>query len=90
MCRYGIVVALGATVLKARPIRVGTLYGNITALSLPGGFLFSYTGMEVRNVNDSRFHGIGIVPDVTVPVTAADLRDGIDRDLLAALDILMK
>jgi C-terminal processing protease CtpA/Prc len=61
--------------------------GNITYLSLPGGFFFTYTGMEVRNPDGSRFHGIGIVPDVEVPLTPADLRDGIDRDLLTAISV---
>ena len=62
--------------------------GNITGVQLPGGFGFSYTGMEVRNPNGSRFHGIGIKPDVFVPLTAEDLRDGVDRDLLTAIDLL--
>jgi C-terminal processing protease CtpA/Prc len=59
--------------------------GDITELTLPGGFAFSFTGMEVRNPGGSRFHAIGIVPDVEVPVTARDLANGIDRDLLAAI-----
>lgn len=62
--------------------------GNITGVQLPGGFGFTYTGMQVLNVDGSRFHGIGIVPDITVPVTVADLRDGVDRDLLAAIATL--
>lgn len=62
--------------------------GNITSLALPGGMFFLYTGMEVRNVDGSRFHGVGIVPNVEVPLTVADLRDGIDRALLTAIDLL--
>jgi C-terminal processing protease CtpA/Prc len=62
--------------------------GNITGVQLPGGFGFTYTGMRVLNVDGSQFHGIGIVPDITVPATAADLRDGVDRDLLAAVAAL--
>jgi hypothetical protein len=62
--------------------------GNITGLSLPGGFGFTFTGMEVLNPDGSRFHGIGIEPDVYVPLTAQDLRDGVDRDLLTAIDLL--
>jgi C-terminal processing protease CtpA/Prc len=60
--------------------------GNITGLSLPGGFVFLFTGMEVRNPDGSRFHGVGIEPDVEVETSAADLRDGIDRDLLEAIE----
>jgi C-terminal processing protease CtpA/Prc len=62
--------------------------GNITGLILPGRFIFTYTGMEVRNPDGSPFFGIGIVPDREVPITAEDLRDGIDRPLLEALSIL--
>jgi len=61
---------------------------NITELSLPEGFVFMYAGMEVLNPDGSRFEGLGITPDVMVPVTAGDLRDGIDRDLLTAIGIL--
>jgi C-terminal processing protease CtpA/Prc len=61
--------------------------GNITELSLPGGFAFSYTGMKVENPDGSRFHGVGIVPDHEVAITAADLRDGIDRALLEAVRV---
>jgi C-terminal processing protease CtpA/Prc len=62
--------------------------GNITRVSLPGAFLFSYTGMEVRNPDDSQFEGVGIVPDNVVPVSAEEVRDGVDRDLLTAIEVL--
>jgi hypothetical protein len=62
--------------------------GNVTGLSLPGGFGFIYTGMNVRNPDGSVFHGTGIVPDIEVSPTAADLRDGIDRELLTAIEVL--
>jgi C-terminal processing protease CtpA/Prc len=62
--------------------------GNLTYLSLPCGFYFSYTGMEVLNPDGSTFHGVGIAPDITVPLTRTDLRDGIDRDLLTAIGVL--
>jgi C-terminal processing protease CtpA/Prc len=62
--------------------------GNITGASLPGTFGFSYTGMQVLNPDGSTFHGVGIHPDVEVPLTAADLRDGVDRDLQAAIDAM--
>jgi C-terminal processing protease CtpA/Prc len=62
--------------------------GNITGVQLPGGFAFSYTGMRVLNPDGSRHHGVGIVPDVDTSLSAADLRDGVDRDLLAAIAVL--
>jgi hypothetical protein len=62
--------------------------GSMTGVALPGGFRFTYTGMEVRNPDGSRHHGVGIIPDVEVPLTVPDLRDGIDRDLLTAIGLL--
>ena len=62
--------------------------GNITGVYLPGGFGFLYTGTNVRRADGSQFHGIGLQPDLPVPLTAADLRDGVDRDLLVAIDAL--
>jgi C-terminal processing protease CtpA/Prc len=59
--------------------------GNITGLSLPGGFAFTYTGMEILFPDGAPFHGRGITPTTEVPVTAQDLRQGIDRDLLTAI-----
>ena len=62
--------------------------GNITGVQLPGGFGFTYTGMRVLNPDGSRHHGVGIVPTIDTAVSAADLRDGVDRDLLAAIEVL--
>jgi C-terminal processing protease CtpA/Prc len=62
--------------------------GNVSGVQLPGGFAFVYTGMLVTNVDGSRFMGVGIQPDVRVPVTAPDLASGTDRDLLTAIDLL--
>jgi C-terminal processing protease CtpA/Prc len=64
--------------------------GNITGVQLPGGFGFSFTGMEVRHADaeKSLFHGVGIAPDADVPLSPADFRDGLDPELLAAVDWL--
>jgi C-terminal processing protease CtpA/Prc len=62
--------------------------GNITGVQLPGGFGFSYTGMQVLNPDGSRFHGVGIVPTVRTATTTADLRAGADPDLRAAIGAL--
>lgn len=52
--------------------------GNITGTELPGGFAFTFTGMEILNRDRSVFHGVGLVPDVEVPLRAADLAAGRD------------
>lgn len=59
--------------------------GNITGVQLPCGFEMSFTGMEVLHADGTDFHGIGIVPDVPVDLSAADFRDGIDPELEAAI-----
>ncbi|MFZ5481379.1 MAG: S41 family peptidase [Myxococcota bacterium] len=62
--------------------------GNITGVRVPGELGLSFTGMEVLYPDGSTFHGVGIVPDVEVDRTAADLRDDVDVDLAAALALL--
>ncbi len=61
--------------------------GNITALQLPGQFAMSFTGMDVRHADaqKSAFHGLGIVPDIRVDLSAQAFRDGIDPELEAAV-----
>ncbi|MCE9666684.1 S41 family peptidase [Myxococcus stipitatus] len=63
--------------------------GNITRLYLPGYFLFSFTGMEVLYPDRSAFHGVGIVPDIEVIPTAAELAAGKDPELLRAIQHLL-
>jgi C-terminal processing protease CtpA/Prc len=62
--------------------------GSLTTVLLPGALGFSFTGMGLLNPDGSTFHGVGIQPDVTVPMSATDFRDGVDRDLLTAIDVL--
>lgn len=76
---------VGAEVVRVVGRNSAATNGNITGLVLPGGDYVSFTGMEVRNPDGSVFHGTGIVPEVVVPLRAADLRDGVDADLVAAI-----
>ena len=62
--------------------------GNVTRLWMPGGVTFTFTGMEVLFPDRSRFHGVGIVPDVEVVPTAEDLAEGRDPELLKAIELL--
>ena len=61
--------------------------GNITGVMLPGDFGFSFTGMDIRHadMDHSVFHGVGIVPDIAVPLTAQDFATGKDPELMAAI-----
>jgi C-terminal processing protease CtpA/Prc len=47
-----------------------------------------YTGMEVLFPDRARFHGVGIVPDIEVAPTAADIAEGRDPELLRAIHFL--
>ncbi|WP_426754435.1 S41 family peptidase [Myxococcus sp. Y35] len=62
--------------------------GNITNLMLPGGFRFTFTGMEVLYPDRSTFHGVGIVPDEEIVPTTEDLALGRDSELLKAIELL--
>lgn len=62
--------------------------GNITGMQLPGGYVMSFTGMDVRFPDGSTFHSVGIEPDVEVVPTRADWAAGRDPELEAAVDLL--
>lgn len=59
--------------------------GNITGVQLPGRFGFAFTGMEVLHADHSVFHGVGLVPDIEVPLSAADFAAGDDPELEEAI-----
>ena len=40
--------------------------GNITAMALPGPFLVTFTGMNVKNPDGSQHFQVGVVPDILV------------------------
>lgn len=62
--------------------------GNITGVHLPGGYAVTFTGMGIRFPDETRFVGVGIVPDVEVSPTAADYRDGRDPVIAEAIAVL--
>lgn len=63
--------------------------GNPTALSLPGDFGFVFTGVEMLHADgETVFAGAGITPDVTAAPTQADLANGVDTELQAAITAL--
>ncbi|QSQ12496.1 S41 family peptidase [Myxococcus landrumensis] len=62
--------------------------GNITQLMLPGRMTAMFTCMEMLNTDRSRFHGVGIVPDIEVAPTALDLSTGNDPELRRAIAFL--
>ncbi len=62
--------------------------GNVIVSPLPGDIKVFWTGMLVRNPDNSRFFGVGIIPDVIVNKTMDDIRHGRDPEREKALEIL--
>ncbi|MBZ4398847.1 hypothetical protein K8625_24335 [Myxococcus sp. AS-1-15] len=62
--------------------------GNVTRLLLPGQMAVSFTGMGILFPDQSRFHGVGIVPHIEVAPTLQDIAHGTDPELLRAIQFL--
>ncbi len=63
--------------------------GNITQARLPGALSFTFTGMEVLRLDRGVLHGKGIVPDIEVLPTVADIVSGTDRTLDTAITAVL-
>ncbi|MBV9495757.1 MAG: hypothetical protein JOZ54_16035 [Acidobacteria bacterium] len=59
--------------------------GDVTNFSLPGGFVISFTGHDVRHADGRQLQRVGIQPDVKVEPTIAGLRAGRDEVLERAI-----
>jgi len=66
----------------------GGTNGDINPFTLATGNTVNWTGLRVENVDGSRFHGIGIIPDVLVKPTIAGSAANKDEVLDAALKLL--
>jgi C-terminal processing protease CtpA/Prc len=62
--------------------------GDITALYLPGGGSFAFTGSVVRFADGSKFQNVGVTPDVVVKPTIRGIRQGRDEVLQKGLEVL--
>lgn len=58
--------------------------GDLTRFELPI-FPFSMTGMKMTGMDGEPHHAVGIIPDIVVPVFAADRMNGCDPILQTAL-----
>lgn len=66
----------------------GATNGTLVDFGIPGGFYFSFTGLEMKNPDGSEFHGIGIQPDFPSNITLDGLRSNQDEVLHQALKVL--
>jgi C-terminal processing protease CtpA/Prc len=60
----------------------------VVITDLPGELKAYWTGMFVRQADKSRFHGVGIIPDILVETTLDDIVRGRDPVLEKALELL--
>jgi C-terminal processing protease CtpA/Prc len=58
--------------------------------SLPGGGTARVCTKEDTGPDGSRFVGIGILPDINVQLSVADVRNNVDRALKIAISELKK
>lgn len=62
--------------------------GDVTTMRTLTGHSITFTGMEVRNHDGSRFHGVGVQPTHPVSPTIDGVRAGRDEQLEAALELV--
>jgi carboxyl-terminal processing protease len=63
----------------------GCLLGYLGYANVPGGGALAYSEIDFAPVNGKRIEGVGVIPDQTVTLTKADLRNNKDTGLEAAL-----
>lgn len=64
--------------------------GNRNDITLLNGLQFSFTGLKVTNPDGSRFHAIGVAPDIFVSETADDIKNGKDVYIEKAIEYFQK
>jgi C-terminal processing protease CtpA/Prc len=62
--------------------------GGITNLTLPGGIVVWFTGIDVRHADGRQLQLIGLVPHIEVRPTLAGIRAGKDEVLARAIEYL--
>ena len=62
--------------------------GNTNPFTLPGGYRLIYTGMRVVKHDGSQHHTIGIQPTVYLERTIQAVREGRDKFMEKALEII--
>jgi hypothetical protein len=62
--------------------------GNVNPFILPGGYIVTWTGMQVLKHDGSQHHGVGIAPTVPVTPTATGIAAGRDGVLEKAVEVM--
>jgi carboxyl-terminal processing protease len=66
-------------------VSCGCLLAYMGYASVPGGGKLAYSEVGFQLPDGKRIEGIGVIPDVAVPLVAEDLRTGRDRILETAV-----
>lgn len=64
--------------------------GDVATQRLPGGYVVTFTGMQVLKHDGSRHHGVGILPTVPVSPTLAGVQAGRDEQLEKAIEVVSR
>ena len=62
--------------------------GDVTALTLPGGLVVSFSGHDVRHADGRQLQRVGLVPHIEVRPTLKGIREGRDEVLERAKKFL--
>jgi C-terminal processing protease CtpA/Prc len=68
----------------------GGTNGDVDRLNLPGGYIVSYSGLKVTQLDGSKHHGVGTKPNIYVERTIKGVRENKDEFLEKALDVANK
>ncbi|WP_312763046.1 S41 family peptidase [Epilithonimonas sp.] len=64
--------------------------GDRNDIKLLNGLKYSFTGLKVRNANNSIFFGVGAIPDVVIEENIDDIKKGKDTFIKKAVEYLNK
>lgn len=62
--------------------------GNRNDIKLLNGMKYSFTGLKVRNADNSIFFGIGAIPDIIIEENISDIKEGKDTFIEKAVEYL--
>jgi len=85
----GLLRALGRATIVGTPT-CGCLLAYLGYADVPGGGKLAYSEVGFEFPDGKRIEGEGVLPDVAVPLSVADLLAGRDRALEAAQDLLRR